>query len=75
MTRSKSTNTETGSTVSGMDLLSPSETRRVLGVSERRLRQPDLDRRLQPILIGRTRAYRADAVQAELDRRIERTKK
>lgn len=53
------------------EFLSPGKTRRVLGVSDRRLRQPDLDQRLQPIRAGHARVYRADAVGAELDRRID----
>lgn len=72
MTRPKSTIADTGTTVDGMTkLLSPAETRRALGVSDRRLRQPDLDRRLDPVRVGSTRAYRVDAVAAELNRRVD----
>lgn len=56
-----------------MKLFSAQHTAKTLGVTPQRLRQPDMERRLEPIrVVGGPRVFREDAVAAELDRRVDR---
>lgn len=57
-----------------MKLYSAQRTARRLRITPQRLRQPDMDRRLEPIRLddgAGPRVYRDDLVLAELDRRAD----